>query len=70
MPNGGGIHSKEFVDAIDRVAKSEQLAGEWPVYRDFEVEEKGEEVYVCTRSPVLKNLTTVVAALLTPSRGI
>ena len=40
------ILSKEFVDSIDRVAKSGQLAGEWPVYRDFEVEEKGEEVYV------------------------
>lgn len=47
MPLDRKIHSREFVDSIDRVAKSEQLGtAVWPVYQDFEVDEKDEEVYV------------------------
>jgi hypothetical protein len=46
MQSNQKTHSREFVDSIDRVAKSEQLGAEWAVYRDFEIEEKGDEVYV------------------------
>jgi len=70
MPQTKKIHSREFVDSMDKVAKSAQLAAGWPVYQDFEVAEKDGEVYVYAlyhpEELEAKPGTTSVQDILTP----